>query len=178
MARLFPKNVQFILADAVRQEVGGKLTMLGLYSGDVVLLNETLPPALPEGAAGMALAGLTFLVRVLDGQGQFKYRVDLYGPKGEMLGQRMTEQILEMQPGTTASLIVPVQPFPIPEFGIYRIVLTLNGRPYEFKFRVGHVDPTAIFPHKPAEKTAKPAPSRRAPKKAPAKPKKVASRRA
>lgn len=165
MANVYPRNVQFLLADAVRQEEGGKLTVLGLYSGDAVLLKDSLPNSIPEGMEGLALPGLTIVAIVRDGQGSFSYGVHLYGPDGKALGKGVDGMKLDKKKDAPASLLIPVQPFPIPDFGTYRVLLQLNRHEYEFKFRVSHIDPNAAFPEINKSKNETPSNGRRTPGK-------------
>lgn len=158
MANVYPKNIQFLLADHVRQEEGGKLSLLGFYSGDAVLLKGLLPEEIPEGMEGIALPGLTIVAVVRDGQGVFNSAIHLYGPNGKELGEGVKGQKLDKRKDGTASLLVPIQPFPIPGFGIYRVLLELGTREYEYQFRVGHLDPLAVFPS--AKKGKKLSPSK------------------
>lgn len=146
MANVYPKNIQFLLADAVRQEQGGKLTVLGLYSGDSVLLKDTLPKEVPDGMEGLALSGLTVVALVRDGQGAFDCTLQLFAPGGKALGKGVSKLKVDKQKEASTSLIFPIEPFPIPDFGIYRIVLQLGKHEYEFKFKVVHADPSATFP--------------------------------
>jgi hypothetical protein len=165
MANIYPKIVKFLLADAVRQEQGGKLTMLGLYSGDSVLLNDPLPKVLPEGKQGLALPGLTIVATICDGQGHFDCSIHLFGPDGKERGKGANRLEVNKQKDASANLIFPMEPFPINGFGIYRIVLQLNKHEYEFKFNVRHADPHATFPKvkrskKPALPLGTPMPGR------------------
>lgn len=146
MANVYPKNIQFLLADHVRQEEGGKLSLLGFYSGDAVLLKGPLPEEIPEGMEGIALPGLTIVAVVRDGHGSFNSAIHLYGPNGKELGEGVKGHALDKAKDGTANLLVPIQPFPIPEFGMYRVLLELGKHEYEYRFRVGHLDPSVVFP--------------------------------
>lgn len=146
MATIYPKTIQFLLADAVRQEQGGKVTVLGLYSGDSVVLQDVLPKEFPEGMNGLALACLTILAIVRDGQGRFDCNLHLFGPTGTELGKGLNSVILDKQKDAPVNLIFPIQPFPIPDFGNYRIALWINKHEYEFKFKVTHADPGVVLP--------------------------------
>lgn len=168
MANVYPKNIHFLLADAVRQEEGGKLTVLGLYSGDAVLLKDPLPQVIPEGMEGLALPGLTIVALVRDGHGSFSYDVRLFRPDGIALGKGADGMRLDKAKETPASLLVPIQPFPIPGFGTYRVVLLLNKHEYEYKFRVAHVDPKAVFPKLMKNTKSAPLNERPTPRKSPA----------
>jgi len=146
MANVYPKIVKFLLADAVRQEQGGKLAVLGLYSGDSVLLNDPLPKMFPEGMQGFALPGLTIVVTICDGQGRFDCGLHLFGPDGKELGKGVNRVEVNKLKNVSANLIFPIEPFPINGFGIYRIALQLSRHEYEFIFNVRHADPSATFP--------------------------------
>lgn len=155
MANIYPKDVRFLLADAVRQEQGGKLTVLGLYSGDSVLLNDPLPKVFPEGKQGFALHGLTILVTICDGQGHFDCSIHLFGPDRKELGKGANRLEVNKEKDASANLIFPMEPFLINGFGIYRFALQLNKHEYEFKFSVRHADLSATFPK--VKKSKKPA---------------------
>lgn len=146
MANVYPKDIQFLLADHVRQEEGGKLSLLGFYSGDAVLLKGPLPEEIPEGMEGIAIPGLTIVAVVRDGQGIFNSAIRLYGPNGKELGEGVKGQKLDKRKDGTANLLVPIQPFPISGFGMYRVLLELGTHEYEYQFRVGHLDPSVVFP--------------------------------
>lgn len=146
MANVYPKDIQFLLADHVRQEEGGKLSLLGFYSGDAVLLKGPLPEEIPDGLEGIALPGLTIVAVVRDGHGVFNSVIHLYGPNGKELGEGLRGQKLDKGKEGTANLLVSIQPFPIPGFGIYRVLLELGTHKYEYRFRVGHLDPLTVFP--------------------------------
>lgn len=155
MANVYPKIVKFLLADAVRQEQGGKLTVLGLYSGDSVLLNDPLPKEFPEGKEGFALSGLTIVATICDGYGHYDCGLHLFGSDGKELGKGATRLKVDKQKDASANFIFPIEPFPINGFGTYRIVLQLSKQNYEFKFTVRHADPSVTFPR--VKKSKKPA---------------------
>lgn len=151
MANVYPTHVQFLIADGVRQEQGSKLTVLGFYAGNSILLNEPLPSVIPDGFKGIAIPSVTMIVNILDGQGLFKCSVEVFRPSGKVIGKGLELQV-EKKKDAAATLLVPMQPFPVSEFGIYRTVLKLNTRKYEFKFKVGHTNPRAQLPVEPIGK--------------------------
>lgn len=166
MANVHPKDIQFLLADAVRQESGGKLTLLGFYSGHTVILQDPIPKDIPDHVHGIALPGLTIVATIFDGHGMFDGQFCLFSPSGIPLGKGETAPI-EKQKNVPSNLIFPIHPFPVPEFGTYRIVLKLNRHEHEFAFKVAHVDPKACLPKRPesAVRTPKKALPKRGQKK-------------
>lgn len=146
MANVYPKQVQFLLADGVRQEQGGKFTVLGFYPGNGVLLNQPLPKKVPDGFKGVALPGLTLIITLFDGNGSFSGDLKIIRPSGELLGKGSTNIVIEKNKGKSASLLIPIEPFPVTEFGDYQATLKLGAHKYDFVFRIGHIDPKASLP--------------------------------
>lgn len=149
MRKAYPKEVRFLLADGVREETGGKVTVLGLYSGDDVVLQGDLPPILPEGMLGLALPNLSFLVVIKDGAGEFQVQYSLVDPMGGSIGRPNLEQTISKQKGIPTNIIVQVSPFPLSSFGRYKFLLEIDGRKFEYPFLVRHQDPSKKFPVSP-----------------------------
>ena len=175
MAKVYPKSLRFLLADAIRQEAGGKLTLLGLYAGDEVVLQGELPDVVPDGMKGVAIQGLTVLIMIPDGHGEFQCRFQLFDPTGDLLIDGRAAVTVNKQKGIASNLLFPISPFPVPQFGRYRVLCDLDKRSFEYSFVIRHQDPNATLPgpnippeHKQPVRTSR--------KKAPAPPKVAASR--
>jgi len=146
MAKVYPKLLRFLLADAVREESGGKLTILGLYSGDQLVLQGPLPKAVPKGFKGMALPGLTVLVMISDGHGEFECRFQIFDPNDALLGDGKALILVNKQKDVASNLLFPITPFPITAFGRYRVLCKLDGRSYEYAFQIRHQNAKARLP--------------------------------
>jgi len=146
MVTRLPKEVRFLLAESVREEVGGKLSLAGLYSGDEVVMQGVLPSQLPPGVGGVALQhGLTVLALMKGGSGEFDLNMKILAPDGSQLA--ISENIkVNLQPDRTGNLIVPAIPFPVHSFGTYRVQLFFGKKMYEYKFLIRHQDRTAQLP--------------------------------
>lgn len=56
MARRYPKIVSYIICDDIREEVGNKFSLIGIYRGDV--LNLHMPHVLPKLCFHLVLKGV------------------------------------------------------------------------------------------------------------------------
>ncbi len=154
MAKKLPAQLRFLLADAVREEAGGKVSILGFYSGDEVVLQGELPTKLEEGAQAVALPALTILVLFVDGYGNFQLRLQVFDPTGKPFGLSKPMQINKVK-GAPYNIILPIMPFPIRVFGRYRFELRIDKRKYEYSFTVRHQDPNVRLPTPPTTITSK-----------------------
>lgn len=122
------KKTLFLMCEGIREEPGNKLTLLGVYTAQKLLVPTTTETVL--------LPSLAFLFVFRDGFGTFQVRVSLRTPSGVALidEQPMKDAVkLEAQ---ALSLIVQVVPFQTNEFGDFEVIVTLNSRSYERSFAV------------------------------------------
>ena len=87
MRKPLPKRVQFLLAESVREEVGGKLTLLGYFTGNDIIMHNPMPATIPKGAKGIALSNLTILATFFGGSGTYNAEVAVYDPSGKSMLQ-------------------------------------------------------------------------------------------
>ena len=83
MKKILPKQLRFFLADGVREEIGAKISLIGLYTGDEVIVQSELPVQVPGKIRGLALPGLYILIILVNGQGKFKGEFVIYDPNGK-----------------------------------------------------------------------------------------------
>lgn len=145
MPKVLPKQLRFLLADSIREELGGKLTVIGLYTGGEVILQGAMPEDVPDGFEGIALPGLSILAVFEDGEGEFQVQFQVYDPSKRPLGKSAPTTVVKAK-NATQNLIFPIMPFPVPRLGRYRFELRLDNRKYEYSFTVRHVDPNARLP--------------------------------
>ena len=171
MAAIYPK-VTFLVADLIRLETGGKVTIAGLYSGDLLRIEDDLPKELPEGMAALALSGLSILMILKGGEGHFPVSLIIERPSGKTLGLGGAVTELTLEKGRAHNFVVPVIPFPIFEFGEHVLKLKLGKKTYRYTFLIQHRDPTVQLPKssesasakmKPPKKAVSRKPRRRAP---------------
>lgn len=125
-------KVIFLLADDIRQELGGKLTILGYVPSNIVyVLPETAREAEREGKR--MSTSFTIVFSILDGSGSVMSRIGFTAPGGsEMWGGEAAP--VNLTPGVSRTMILKVIGFEFVE-GEYTAHLRLNDRSYERAFR-------------------------------------------
>jgi len=168
MKKILPKQLRFFLADGVREEIGAKISLIGLYTGDEVIVQSELPVQVPGKTRGLALPGLYILIILVNGQGKFKGEFVIYDPNGKPM--RRAIEIVNKVKDKTFNVILPIVPFPVIAFGRYRVSVQLDdNRKSYYSFIVRHRDPKAKLPipnvsKVSKKKIARPSPERRAKK--------------
>jgi hypothetical protein len=119
-----PKDdqVSLLVSEFVRQEQGGKVSILGYFPGNLIyvpLNTETV--SMP----------LTFLFVVQGGEGILPTFFTLMAPSGRAMMDRAKLPDSEKKSGLTLSVIVQIIPFQSDEFGKYRAILRLGTENYE-----------------------------------------------
>ncbi len=145
MKKQQPSTPRFLLADNIAEQSGGKLLIVGLYAGDVVVLHGPLPTEVPTQFHGIALPGLYILVTFADGVGEFDVSVRIYDPTGNALGPTSILKV-KLEKGKSQNCVVPLVPFPVTAFGKYRVELQAGTKTFNYDFAVQHEDPNAVVP--------------------------------
>jgi hypothetical protein len=116
-----PTQCISIVADAIRQEAGGKVSLLGVFADGriVVSVGSSLPLVLP----------LAFYFLFTDGEGSFDGKLRVLSPTSKVLFDlslgKQTKH--KGQPMTTSVALMGLS---LPEWGDYQAILTLDDRRY------------------------------------------------
>lgn len=139
--KTLPKDVKFFLADDIRAENPTKPMLIGFYPDNIVraLMSSGQPE--PTKEAPITFHSLAILVSFIDCAGFFDAEISLYQPNGKALIEpKKLEEGLRSAPATedktNIHFIANFMPFMVPEFGIYKFVIKLDGTRYEYKFEV------------------------------------------
>jgi hypothetical protein len=119
--------IQFLLCESVRQEQGGKLTLLGFFPGSVIVVPPTTETI---------TFPLAFLFITNDGDGLFSVRVTLIRPSGAVEFADQPIPDVTKEPGKPMTALVQFLPFHTSEFGGFKILLKLNDALYERIFTI------------------------------------------
>ncbi len=111
MVTVLPKQARFLLAEAIRDEAAGKVSLLGLYSTDEVVVQGPLPAVVPEGMHGVALQSLAILVIFVDGYGEFHVKFEFYDPDGKRFRPDLEAPITKVK-GAGHNLALALVRFP------------------------------------------------------------------
>lgn len=126
-ATVYPteSDVTFILCDEVRQEVHGKLSLMGVYAGGDVLLEKDL--------ASTSLR-LSFYWAFESGLGPYDWQMIVTAPSGSRFFETPVGQTENTLDGQIVLVVVFIHTgF---EQGTYKVTVRLNGREYTRHIRV------------------------------------------
>jgi hypothetical protein len=119
------KHDIFILAENLRQELNGKVSILGAYAAGQILIgdSEKLPATIP----------LAMYILFKTGEGTFNPKVSITFPSGQRIGPFQTPQIMKAA-SQPMSLLLNFFMMRLPEIGIYKIEIDLDDRVYADHF--------------------------------------------
>lgn len=134
----YPTKVIFVLADMVRQEIGGKHTIIGAYAGDKLLLNSEALGIIKSGNA-VVLPTLALYVIFKDGEGDFSLSMQVKRPTGE--DQTLPATFDVSKPINSAlTFIGDIGPFTVAAEGEYKVTCRLDEQEYRYSFWVASAE--------------------------------------
>lgn len=127
---------QFYLADDFRIEVGRKVTAIGLYPDQKVLVNMPDDASNPTTTAPAAIESLSILVSVTGLAGTFRSRLELIAPNGKPILRAPEHDIEFNRDSESVNLISRFRPLLIPEFGKYQLLIVIDKYQHTFEFEL------------------------------------------
>ena len=127
---IFPDKVDFLLADDIRPELGEKITILGTYGGDAVILEGQ------QHMPGMAMPSLAILCIGRGGEGTIRVDASLTSPTGKHSQAMPKPNEIVKEKKRNLALVFKFQPFLIEQFGTFIFKLKLDDKEYPFPFRI------------------------------------------
>lgn len=142
-------NSKIFLAEDVRQEQGGKLTVVGMYPDDAILFQGPHPGATfdPDAPPGMPKLCIVCVLANLE-PGSYPFVGTLTDPAGTALVDRASlgTAVVPPQGSHTHTTVVQIAPFVAKELGDYTFVLSAKGVDVRYVFSVRR-DQTVDAPH-------------------------------
>ena len=130
-------KVNFLLAEEVRPEANNKISILGFFAGDIVIMHKgDLPQGLPEGIpAGLErLAILATIVDAPDGVHQLKAR--LLEPSGELYPSESLLGEAIAQKGFSHVAVFQLKPFIVKQPGMFTFEFFVDDQVFKFPFEI------------------------------------------
>jgi hypothetical protein len=115
-----PKHAFTMICDDIRQEMGGKTSLMGLYDNHIVV--PEIPFTLPK---------VCFYTRILNIRGLYKFGFAITSPDGE------TKKIIDDSPveipatASEGTFNVIASPFDVATEGVYEVAISLQRVPNE-----------------------------------------------
>lgn len=127
--KVYPKNDFFLLCEDIREEKGGKYSLIGVFvGGDIQLTPGVI------GSAGVAMPSLSIFARFSGGVGEFRQRLRVIPPVGDPISVDGTP--VELKEGVVHMANLQMRPFSLPALGTYRLELYFDDEKFEFPFDV------------------------------------------
>lgn len=130
-------KVKFVMAEEIRPEVGGKMTILGLFPADEILLTRV---AVPEGVPSdtpMGIDKITFLLTISKlPSKKYKFTGSIIDPSGEPYKADMQLGEARFSKGISHSIIVESRPFIVKTLGVYHFNLYVGKELVSFPFEI------------------------------------------
>jgi len=137
-------NIQFIIADEFRPEASGKVTSIGVYPGNHIILLKPQQDT-PDTVIPM-LERVAFLITISELEGSHNYSGKIIDPNGNSVIDPKINHIKEgVQPfgegitigeGMSHSFVFELKPFFIRTIGRYKFILYVDDTPHEFTFDI------------------------------------------
>lgn len=127
MTKQFPTDSRctFILCDAIRQEAGGKVSLLGVFAnGEIVSApGVSLPTSMP----------LAFYFLFIDGVGRFDLKIDVMTPSHKLLVDGPVNPVEKLaNKNLTVAIQLPL--VDLAEAGQYTFTVKLDSQTYTRPF--------------------------------------------
>lgn len=120
MLKKQPTHECTLFLDDVREEVGGKFSLIGLYGKDMVL--GVAPPAM--------LPQLCIMNRIFGGEGQAVFRFSFKDPEGAEIIADPKQLKVDMRPDSIGNLNLILSPFAINKAGKYNFTIFLDDEEF------------------------------------------------
>jgi hypothetical protein len=135
------RDVLFILAEDIRQELMGKASLQGFLPGDEFLVAGNPPPGAPPNVV-FAVPSLAFIFVIRGGEGKFDGRYRAIAPdKKTVIFDQPAGQPLEKIADKATVFGTVAKPFIGPAFGIYTVQLVLDKTKFSFPMTIGKAPP-------------------------------------
>lgn len=144
-----PISCRWYLCDDVRNEEGGKLSLLGLYPDDTVIINMPSDHPDPTPEAPIAVEELSIFCVLLGFQGEADFTLRLFDKKNPRVGLTRTLAIESSTSEGTINLISKFRPVAIHSFGEKRFSISCAAPKFQddFVFRIIRRNIGAPLPH-------------------------------
>lgn len=129
----YPKSARILAADDVRDEIGGKHTLVGVFAGDDIIY-PTAPASAPAGARPM-LPSLALYCLFAGGEGDFNARFEFEAPTKGKIHSSAPLPVKKL-PGSNLILIFKMANVGLPEDGLYTARVFLDDHEYGLSIRI------------------------------------------
>lgn len=130
-------KAKFLIAEEVRPEANNKISILGLYAGDIVVMHKKeRPQGVPEGTPE-GFERLAILVTISDApEGTHRFRGRLLDPSGELYGPEAPLGEAAIPKGFSHVVVLEMKPFIVKRPGSYTYEFFVDDEIFRFPFEI------------------------------------------
>jgi hypothetical protein len=142
-AQLQIPEVRFYMAEDVRQEIDGKVSTIGLFPDNVVVLPLPISVPEPTETAPIFFKSLAFVFNIskLSEEADISVDIEISGVRKPLLEQKRHP---DPGPGRSINMVVIVQPCTIQSFGLRRVIVTVGEEVQTFEFEIRRGVPEGV----------------------------------
>jgi hypothetical protein len=145
-------RAKFMLCEDARPEASGKISFLGAYVGEKIIVFSQ-KNKLPKGLKAVAVFGpLAIVVTVSGKRGKYQSRFALIAPDGTTMLEG-TLGTMEIPKDGAASLIAKISQMIVPRWGTFTARFVLGQQTLEFPFEIVAAPVGARIPKAPLKPT-------------------------
>ena len=133
-AAVRPLHCNFYLADDIRIEQGGKPSLVGFYPDNTIVVQIPKDAPDPTKDSPVGITGLALLANFVGAVGEYDAEMEMVGVGGVPLVRTDRRKLVGNK--QNINFVTRFAPMPLVGFGTYKVVIKLDGHPYNFSFRV------------------------------------------
>ena len=127
-------DARFILCEDIRVEANGKVSLAGIYPGELILLLQNIAEtALPAGTIAV-LSRLCFVFFVSGPPGSVRASITVYSPDRHKKIIESRSLPGQIEQGRAATIGFTGSTFPVPALGSYAVELKIDDEVHELSF--------------------------------------------
>jgi hypothetical protein len=134
-AQLQRPEIRFYMAEDLRQEAGGKVSAIGLFPDNVVVLPLPISVPEPTETVPILVKSLAFLFNFskLPEATDISVDIEINGVRKPFIEQKRHP---DPGPGRSINMSVMAQPCVIQSFGLRKLIVTVGEEVQEFEFEI------------------------------------------
>lgn len=134
-------KVSFLISEEVRSELNNKISVVGLYAGDVVvILKGARPEGIPEDTP-FGLDRLTILAIITEAaEGELDLKGKIINPSGEVDQEDIPLGKAIARKGLSNTVVIEMKPFIVKVSGTFKFELSVNQEKFIFPFEIREQD--------------------------------------
>ena len=131
--------VHFYIAEEIRPELDGKVTAVGLFTDNKVMVTLPANEPNPTAEAPIALKSVSLLFNISNFLGKILVKIDVESNGIRRSILKPTENDLT-EIGKSVNMVINMSPCIVTDFGIRNLIVDIDDSEYLFSYEVNRID--------------------------------------